>query len=136
MHATAVTARQSMPAGHLIVRTMASRYGCCALPSGSIVPFVLVVFVYPLSFSDVSRATRRLRQKFQQLCSVTGRPPFSSLFHRLPPRRNVVSRLRHRCHDVTRAALEFSNDVIHFVIADVTRWCHNDGQHSFPLLWR
>ena len=30
MHATAVTASQSMPAGQLSVRTMASCYNCCA----------------------------------------------------------------------------------------------------------
>jgi len=30
VHATAVTASQSMPAGQLSVRTMASCYDCCA----------------------------------------------------------------------------------------------------------
>jgi len=51
VHATAVTASQSMPAaaGQLSVHTMASCYNCCthSLP-GPIVPFVLV----KLSFSD------------------------------------------------------------------------------------
>jgi len=40
VHATAETASQSMPAGQLSVRTMASCYNCCA--AGSIVRFVLV----------------------------------------------------------------------------------------------
>ena len=48
MHATAVTASQSMPAGQPIsFRTMASCYNCCAhsLP-GPCIPFVLIVSAY------------------------------------------------------------------------------------------
>ena len=56
MHATAVTASQSMPASQLSVRTLASCYNCCAHPvSGSIVPFVLVISIIVQVFAVQSQ---------------------------------------------------------------------------------
>jgi len=57
VHATAVTASQSMPAGQLSVCIMASCYNCCmhSLP-GSIVPFLLVL----------SQKQKQERQKTQK----------------------------------------------------------------------